>query len=1153
MIKRHLSLLTICMIINTCLNAQIFTGLDQNVSSDASNHATGSPQGTNIYNTNLYTGIANVSIPIYDYSLDDLNLGVSLGYSTQGVKVDQCASSVGMGWDVDGPSYIERVMSDLEDEVLVTNNGQDVWKGAWNAGNSSNNIGKNQDVFIANLAGRQLKFSIVLDGSTSWAGCSTCHIRYVTYPKSEVNIELRNGNADVEQAFTWAAANGDYTSYYFRITDERGTVFTFDVPDWQQKSVKIPGSNPEANYSYKIVTKWWASKIKTKSNAVISYSYSPMTVSYPIYRNEKVVEARYKYYSDPNGSGWVSAAYPAISTEIVNFTGVANNISQIQYPNGAKVIFEYRNIARKDISSMKILQNINVVKGYNNDQNIISYVMNQSYMYSGNSSGFVSLDDQSSTDELRYRLFLNTIDKVVNGNTYATENYYSFTYDEHSLPARLSPQQDYYGYYNHQTPTVPPNSTNNTSSITPAFAIPYHRFQSRDPNLSFDYSYGTIKTPDINYMVYGTLKKVKNSLGGEYEFYYQTSSLSDPTDNDVSYPNGESQSINTFDGLIVQKVEYRDGVSADNNRTIQYYYNNGYRFYKTLYFWYTTVYDGEWLQHYATTNEYWLQRTWLNSPVHQTNYFDGSNHGYSNVRVIEWGYNNEVISQSDYHYSNIMTTADDNLYDFGRGTGTGVCRLYQRRFTELNNTDASILCYDGMGILLDESHYIGNSTFKTSFTKYEYECVAPNYPNIISVANTLPAATGRPYNSGDFGLYWLEFDPLAIHSIVSSNNSYNNLPVHKYRLKKITKTSYFNSSSITDVKDYEYNDDDNITKIKWTDSKGDQYYKWFIYQTFNMDIDEGAHGTGDQYWTCQYEWKNGISKVTGGANDLVLFYHEGSSHTAKPILTNSFSDLKTASGVLDNAVNPVTEMEYTMRDNNNNVLETKLKNGIKYNSAVWDARIGEKIAEIDNAKYSDIAYTSFEGFGNNANSSSADQGRWVFNDADVHIIGTGPIRSTTITGKYIYKLTGQVDNTIQTYVNGDKDYILTYWADLPLQVSINSSSVTSTFVKRSAAANLNLYFVKISRPLTPTILNVSIKIGSTFPNLGYIDELRLYPVGATMSTSTYEPLFGQSNVCDGANNVLFYQYDVNGRLYRTIDVDGAILQQTTTSIQGPNN
>ena len=52
----------------------------------------------------------------------------------------------------------------------------------------------------------------------------------------------------------------------------------------------------------------------------------------------------------------------------------------------------------------------------------------------------------------------------------------------------------------------------------------------------------------------------------------------------------------------------------------------------------------------------------------------------------------------------------------------------------------------------------------------------------------------------------------------------------------------------------------------------------------------------------------------------------------------------------------------------------------------------------------------------------------------------------------------------------------------------------------------------------------------TVAGTGLLDEFRLYPKGALMSTVSYKEGIGKITECDANNRVIFYEYDALGRL-----------------------
>lgn len=64
----------------------------------------------------LYTGRLNYSIPLYVLKSRNLQVPITLQYSSDGVKVDDLASDVGLGWQLNAGGVIARVMRGLPDE-----------------------------------------------------------------------------------------------------------------------------------------------------------------------------------------------------------------------------------------------------------------------------------------------------------------------------------------------------------------------------------------------------------------------------------------------------------------------------------------------------------------------------------------------------------------------------------------------------------------------------------------------------------------------------------------------------------------------------------------------------------------------------------------------------------------------------------------------------------------------------------------------------------------------------------------------------------------------------------------------------------------------------------------------------------------------------
>ena len=68
------------------------------------------------YPINLSTGVPNISIPLYTIDLGTFKLPITLDYHASGIKVDQEATWVGLGWNLNyGAQIILSVRDDIDE------------------------------------------------------------------------------------------------------------------------------------------------------------------------------------------------------------------------------------------------------------------------------------------------------------------------------------------------------------------------------------------------------------------------------------------------------------------------------------------------------------------------------------------------------------------------------------------------------------------------------------------------------------------------------------------------------------------------------------------------------------------------------------------------------------------------------------------------------------------------------------------------------------------------------------------------------------------------------------------------------------------------------------------------------------------------------
>lgn len=66
---------------------------------------------------NLSTGGVNFTIPLYEIDVNDYSLPISLSYRSNGFKVSEMASNIGLGWNLDAGGMIIRTIKGQRDEI----------------------------------------------------------------------------------------------------------------------------------------------------------------------------------------------------------------------------------------------------------------------------------------------------------------------------------------------------------------------------------------------------------------------------------------------------------------------------------------------------------------------------------------------------------------------------------------------------------------------------------------------------------------------------------------------------------------------------------------------------------------------------------------------------------------------------------------------------------------------------------------------------------------------------------------------------------------------------------------------------------------------------------------------------------------------------
>jgi hypothetical protein len=213
----------------------------------------------------------------------------------------------------------------------------------------------------------------------------------------------------------------------------------------------------------------------------------------------------------------------------------------------------------------------------------------------------------------------------------------------------------------------------------------------------------------------------------------------------------------------------------------------------------------------------------------------------------------------------------------------------------------------------------------------------------------------------------------------------------------------------------------------------------------------------------------------------------------------------------------VTEISFDSYDAQGNILQYTAHDSIA-SSFIWDYLKTYPIAKVEGARQSEIAYTSFEG---------DDKGNWTYT-------GVPDIDPSTPSGRNYLTISS---NLTKSGLYTTKTYIVSYWK--------KSGTVTVNTTTGNPGRSVNgwtYYEHKVTNPSGGTI--------TVSGNGAVIDELRLYPFGAQMSTFAYDPLIGLTAQCDANNQTKYFEYDAFNRLILVRDQDRNIIKQANYNYAG---
>lgn len=422
------------------------------------------------YPVTLSSGLINIDIPIYTIDLPLIKIPISISYHPSGIKVDEIASSVGLGWALNAGGVISREVKGQPDYTLSPppslyyRNADEVYRVQENGvkggilqkayENELNSTYDNEtDVYSYNFGGLTGSFRFDTDGNI---------------------IQTPLSNSKIENL----PSSGRFG--YFRITAADGTIYTFRDSE----------EGMQALSQDRHTTSWYISSIETIDGQVISFEYGVDTTPYTDYYLNTSINVA----NEQPVSSYLDLRLNA--TESYSYMDKTLYLKSIQY-SGGKVVFT-NTLDRQDRRKSRL----SGIEIYNNKQKLIkSFALEHSY-FEKSSCKRLKLDKVIIQDGVKARL--GSYEFGYNTKQLLPPYYKALQTDKFAANRDYF-GQDYCGYYNGVT-------TNKCLLFAPATGYE-PQLLTVDRSVKSEFAQACV------------LNKVTYPTGGYTEFEYESNQL----------------------------------------------------------------------------------------------------------------------------------------------------------------------------------------------------------------------------------------------------------------------------------------------------------------------------------------------------------------------------------------------------------------------------------------------------------------------------------------------------------------------------------------------------------------------------------------------------------------------------------------------------
>ncbi|MFH6986042.1 hypothetical protein [Marinoscillum luteum] len=1087
------------------------------------------------------TGVPNISIPIFTAKSGELSLPISLSYHAGGNKVDDIASWVGLGWNLNAGGMISRTIRGTLDE---SSNGllylKDQYIPFFDAEGildvslideaehydhlikmRNGQFDTEPDEFSYNFSGHSGKFYLIPNLQNPNQPKVLCQ------PKSDikftVNVGVEGGYKVINEI---VATTPEGVKYFFNVvsTVNTGNFFSSGHVTWYLKEIRnpdYPNNESRIILQYRDLAQTW--------NPVLVQSHN--------------------LTSEWEGNTVVGS--PSSSTRARPYVG-AKVLSSISFSNGSVVFNSSDNrsdLYKTRLTSIDVFDDVSVSP-------IKSFVLS-------NNSYFSTSGGTSATYK---RMKLTAIQEFGNDGV-SSKPPYEFTYLEsgnYELPVFQSYKQDYWGFKNGNTfnshiPKITVNIDGSLYTLGAANKEPHSEYMKAgiirsikyptggksvfefEPN-SVKYTYpvevsgqgyteearvfpnSSTRTKITTFTFPNQLNNVSAQLNysigsaGGTNFVGTFVELKDVTANSIKFSQGGNQISGTVEVILIPNHQYR--LEARGTGDPMQYAN--------LILEWSDPSTTEWvttnkvvgglrvinIKNYNSNDDLLTQKTYeYDSPEdgYSSGVYNSSNVPIPEDYLVKSKYWNECggydfvwsASNTPFH-SRSFPSGDLVTYRYvtetdGDGSGLNGKSVYQHDIVQdgLLYTPHEFLGFELRdqgylrGNLVDEKHYNATDDL-LRHVSYLHETITLD-------ERVKAMRVGLNFEATELCLCGAACDEGYLDELRQQQIDLRNYQIFMSWKRLKTKTELVDG--VSTITQYYYDPDlrhTNIVAIEVPDGTDDEIRTEFKY----------AHEVGEAFMR-DYRNMVGIPLESRRWKDGILL---GGSK----LIYGSMSGLYVPQFFYEE----LTDQTFRLIAEVNSVASTGKLRQISTNdgitkSTIWDIDEIYPMASVVNGDLGEIAFTSFE--------SGSNEGGWSF-------VST-PTSDTRSSDAKFGAVSFRNASITKSNLPSQK-YRVGFWA----KRTTSTGSIGGTV---SASVNHTdwRYYSFETEVVTTVLVSVSATV--------LIDDLRLCPTDAQMTSYSHKPLVGISSQTDHNGRVLHYIYDTHGRLSQTIDHHGNVLEEYT--------